>query len=651
MSDITSIGMHSLLAFQAALTVSSQNIANVNTPYYSRHEVDFAQAFGSGVEISNVRRLYDFHQSQNLQQKNSAFAKMDVYLQRISNFESLLDDSTNNISRYTNDSLDALRQLNGNVGSIDSRSVYLNKLTNLTHRFNDISNEIYRQKDNINKSLQSNVDSSNEILTEIASINHQVSSSQGEDQSALLDERERLVQNLAKYFDFTTRLDTQGVLNVYVGNGLQIVNGNDAASLTTIPDPENSANIQIMIKSGTHLTPINNFIQSGQMAGLIQFGQKGLDVASRSLDRLALVMAEVFNNQSKLGVDLNGDLGGNVFNDINSANLMARRTLANGNNAGSCDMTVNIDNARQLTTSDYRLRFDSTTHYVLTRINDNTVVGSGTISTLPQTISADGFSLNLASGGTFVAEDSFIISPTKNASSDMAMIITDAAKLALGLPVVAEANQQNTGKGISQVTSVDDTTNSAFSIAKQLNPPIKVEFLSPTSYRLVNAIDSSVLEGPLAYDPIDAAKNPVNIFPTPGGYNPGYKVTLTGDIKTGDTFNIAYNTNPRGDNRNGKLLADLYQKKLIENDTLTFTNSYDAVSHDISVKTTGAQAGYESSSSLLKQAEVTYNELSGVNLEQEAINLTRYQQAYQASAQILEAAKTMFDIIVNLARR
>jgi flagellar hook-associated protein 1 FlgK len=319
--------------------------------------------------------------------------------------------------------------------------------------------------------------------------------------------------------------------------------------------------------------------------------------------------------------------------------------MASSTNTGSGNISVAINTPGQLINSDYQLVFSDATHYSLKRKSDNTVVSSGNITSYPATIQADGFTATISSG-TFNAGDVFDIKPTNGALAGIQVLMTDPGKLALGYPVSASASTNNAGQGKITVDSILNTSNSAFSTPGQLNPPIKIVFLSDNSYQIVNATTNAVMEGPITYD--SAVNN--SIFPTPGGYDPGYRVTLTGTVKQGDTFNIDYNSSPIGDNRNAQQFINLYTNKLVDNGRMTLGEAYHHTASDISMKTSFARGDFESATILFKQAENRYNQVSGVSDMEEMSNLSEYQQSYQACAQVVQVARTIFDTIIGLTR-
>jgi len=650
MRSLVDIGIHSFVAYQYAMSVTGQNISMAEVESYSRRDVQFSEAFyslyGNGVSIAETRRMFDDAASRNARVSTTAEAKTDIMLQNLKDFEFLFDNTSYSISNYLNESLTALNVINANPASAQSRELYLYQLDNIVSRFNIINDNISVQQEGVNKSIQADIASINNITSRLASLNGVFPMSSGEDRDNFLDQRDELLSSLAKFLPFESNVDDEGVLTVELSNGTPLVLGTSSYKLNTVAASDDPAKLDIFLSNNNVLINVGRLINSGEIGGLMNYQNTVLDESKNSLGRLALVISQKFNDQNALGMDLNGVLGANIFTDINKPEAMRQRVINNTGNVGSANMQIHIDDASQLTESDYELVFDSATHYQVIRKLDHTVVGDDTIAGFPASISLEGFTLEIDSGA-FVAGDKYILSPTRYAARDMGLEIQDARKLALAAPIATSGAETNTGTGSIGLTVVTDTGNSAFINSGYLNPPIRVEFVSPTSYRLINADDNSLLEDNLVYDPLSG----VEVFPTPGGIDPGYRINLSGEIRAGDEFNITYNSNGAGDNRNGLLLAKMYQEGSVENNTLTFSQAFQILSNDVSSKTKAADL-LATSNALIKQgADKRKDMVSGVSKVEEYNNLLRFQQSMEASAQIIDAGQKIFETIIGLVRR
>jgi flagellar hook-associated protein 1 len=646
MSGLLGVGLRSLMAYQSAIKIAAQNLENARTPFYSRKQIDFVESmFNSGVQVSDVRRIYDEVANKALIKCGSDMHSASKFLENIADLEKILDNDTTGLHTQLNDSLQALQELTKDVSSPQLRSAYLAKLSSMAARLKQVGSDVAKRRDDINQSMTKITSTSNDLIKQIADLNTRIQSVNSNDRSPLLDQRNALVHQLAQYMNFETTTDSSDSLKLTLANGLELVSGSQYNQLSLQADPVDSSQQKMMLLVGSSQSDITSMIGGGELYGLMRVKTEALDAIEMGLGRLSYALSTTFNRQNKSGVDQNGNLGGNIFKDINDAAYRAGRVITSGNNLGSGTIDVNITDANQLKLSQYQLVFSDATNYTVKRLSDNTVVSSGTIAGYPTSIAIDGATIDI-SAGTFQAGDTFTIKPMQNALLNISLEINDPSRLALGFPVSASGLAGNIGQGQITVDAITDTSNAAFSTPKQLNPPIKIVFLSDTSYQLVNANTNAVLEGPLSYDP----NGNNNVFPSTGGYDPGYRISLKGVIKAGDVFNINYNTNISGDNRNAIIFSKLYTDKVLGNGTLTFNEAYHFTASDISSKTNIAKTELESTMVMFTQAETRYNQISGVSNIEEMSNLSEYQESYQACAQVIQVAKTVFDTIIGLAR-
>lgn len=317
-----------------------------------------------------------------------------------------------------------------------------------------------------------------------------------------------------------------------------------------------------------------------------------------------------------------------------------------------------------LQTTDYELTFDGSV-YSLRRTVDMSLVAQSSIPNL----TGDGFTLQLASGKIF-AGDSFIIRPTNRGATDFTVQISDPTMLALGSPVESNADLYNKGTGKILVSKITNTSGepistpnvygNAFSKPGVLTPPIQIVFVSATVYQVLDVsagLPGKQIGPDQKYDPalsfnevfpITSVVN--NTLPGPHlnyTYDPGYRIQLQGEPQAGDIFNIAYNNDAISDNRNATLLIDLQFGKFVENNSASFQESFAQLVGNIGSQSVQAQINNNVNQSTMLAITTRRNEVSGVNLDEEATNLLQYEQAYQAAAQIIVIARTMFDTLLH----
>jgi flagellar hook-associated protein 1 FlgK len=631
-----------------AMDISSNNISNVNTPGFSRRGIDLVSGsstgFGTGVSVKGQHRIMDEFVNTNLRSSIASLMENQTYFTQSSGIENLIGNSDTNLTHDINDLINSLSELNTSPTSMSSRNVFVSKNKAMADNFRDLNQNILSEYKNLERDMGNMVNQVNSIANNIASVNKQIAGATTTDTTGLQDQRDKLLTDLSEYVDFESLPQADGSVTITLGAGNPLVQGTQTTELTVVSNPEDPLKYEVGMKMGNTSMIISENLSGGSLKGMLDYRSEVLDPTYRELGRLALAMTAGTNAQSKLGMDLNGNLGTNMFSDINSTANAADRVLSNAGNTGTATLSAQITDSNALKVSDYRMEFTSATEYSLTRISDDTVVSSGSLGALPATVTTpDGFSVEVTAG-TLAAGDSFLISPTRNAAQHMNMLITSGADIALASPISAQASTSNTGTVGVTSSKVTDTSNASFGTAGALAPPVTVEFLSPTSYQIVNADTLAVMEGPLTYDP--AAENA--IFPTPGGINPGYEVSLNGNAAAGDVVNIIYNATGVGDNSNGSLFNDLFDLGSLEGGTLNFREGFQQIVDNVAIKVNNAGVAAESSAILQQQAQNRRDSISAVNLDEEAVNLMQLQQAYQANAQVISIANSLFQTLIQM---
>ncbi len=886
MSDLLSIGTSGLLAAQNALDTIGNNIANASTPGYSRQvtlldtlpSTQIGNSFsGSGVYVQGTQRIVNNFVTQSLWAQQSNLNQYQSFNDIMSQMDMLLADPSLGVTDGLSNVFSALQEISNDPGSIPARQIFITQTQVLQNRLNELNAQIYNQYNNINTQIIDDISAINSLSQQIAEINFQIQNLGSNNFSSapneLLDTRENLILNLSQYVSVSTFSQNNGAVNVFIGNGQSLVVGNQALMLSPRPDPTNAINTNIVTLNGSFTQDITDSFQGGDIGGLIDIRDNILPLALNSIGRVAISIAMTFNDQHKKGLDLNGNIGTDLFNDPNAYNAVVGRSISSSTNTGTAVFGVTIDpinatseistefsdasnivtagtltalvngmlaingiNVRSttasddtvsttdnlgsaiaisnainsqsannlvtayaqptvaylgaftpgalvagnltingvsvistgineeillqdinalttqtgitaigdgnsnitlvaqdgrnieiaktvnsaaatfsyfdmsaggpldnvvrasiklvsdqvgsiviagfspnavgftagsdpqtfssLTTNDYQLAFDGS-NYTLTRLPDMTIVG---ISGSPN-FSLDGFTINLQSG-VASAGDSFSIQPTRNGARDFTYTISDPLALAMALPVIVDSALENKGSAQISVTEITDTTGTplgtstrlgnAFSKAGQLTPPIRIEFTTATSYIIYDisgGLPGTQIGPEQQYSPTSIAND---LFPisgvvdtTPPGpnttyvYDPGYRISIAGAAQMGDTFTIGYSFNPVGDNRNGLLLANFQFSKTMVNNSASFQDAYTQFVGTIGGQASQAQINLDSGQSIMQSMQSQRNSISGVNIDEEATNLLQYEQAYQATAQVIVVAKGVFDALLR----
>ena len=457
-SNILSIGKSALNAAQIGLSTTGHNIANASTPGYSRQVVvqaaaqaqNFGYGFiGQGAEVTGVARVYNeilARQMINLQSTGTAYT---TYGNQLNAIDNMLSDETAGLNPAMNDFFAGVQALASKPNDIPTRQTMLSNAQSLVNRLNSMDSRLNEIEEGVNNQLVSSVSLVNSYAKQIASLNdiiEQSISTTGNVPNDLMDQRDQLISELSKQIKTTVVPQNQGTYNVFVGNGLPLVVGEDTYNLVTTTSPTDPSRIEVGYQSASKVTVLGtSSLAGGAIGGLVQFRSESLDQVQNQIGQIAVALAGSFNAQHAQGLDRNGDPGGNLFN------IPAPVATSSSLNTGNGELSAQIVDPSLITSSNYRVQYDGS-NYKITRLSDQT---SQTYASLPQTI--DGLTISQASG-TNNAGDDFLIQPTANAAATMSLAIKDVNKLAVGSPVLNPTlGVGNTGTGAISAVKVDSS--------------------------------------------------------------------------------------------------------------------------------------------------------------------------------------------------
>jgi len=633
-TSILSIGQSAIAAAQAGLNTTGHNIANASTPGYSRQVViqgaaqpqNFGFGFmGQGTQVSTIQRVYNEYLGVQVQSAQASKSGLDSYYTQIKQINNMLADPTAGLSPSLQDFFSGIQTLASNPSNISARQATLSSADALTGRFQSLAGQLNEISQGVNSQIQSSVNAINSYARQIAQLNDsigKVQSAAGQPPNDLLDQRDQLVLDLNKQIKATVVKQGDASYNVFIGNGQPLVVGTTASKLVSVASTSDPSKTVVAYQSGNGSTvPLSESgLAGGQLGGLVEFRGKTLEPAQNALGRVAIGLASTINAQHSLGQDLNGNLGGALFT------LESPVVYANSGNASSASVTASISDAGALTTSDYRLQYDGS-QYTLTRLSDNTATTFAPAA-LPQTV--DGVTINVSK--TPATGDSFLIRPTVNGASGIGVAISDPALLAAAAPIRATAASGNTGSGAIGAGSV----NTPPPPNANLQQPVTITFTSATTYNVTGT----------------GTGNPTGLTYTPGttiSYN-GWSTAISGTPAAGDSFTVASNTGGVGDSRNALLLGDLQTANTLGNGTTSYQGAYSQFVSQIGNKTRELEVTSSAAGNLLSQTTLSAQNESGVNLDEEAANLLRYQQAYQAAGKVMQIASQLFDVLLSIGR-
>lgn len=649
--SLLSIGKSGLFAAQAALSTTGHNITNANVAGYSRQAVVQATTtamqtsggfIGTGTQIAQVKRYSDEFLNAQVRTAQAQTSGLEAYEAQINQIDNLLADSTSGLSPALQDFFASVQNLTGDRAGVPSRGSLLTSAETLTARFKSMDKRLGEIREGVNTQLTASVESINVYANQIAKLNDQIGKlSAGSDLDVpndLLDQRDQLIMDLNKQVKATVVPGDNNSLTVSIGNGQPLVVGTTAYQLAAMQSPTDQTRITVGYINGAKTTPLpESTLTGGALGSVLEFRTKSLDLAQNSLGRIAIAMATTINDQQHLGLDANGNPGADFFT-VPPAEVTKN---VNNNITSTTEIKASVRDATQLTTSDYKVEFDGTNYNVI-RQSDNkkTVIAPYPQNGTPQTIDGIDFAIT----GTAAAGDNFLVRPTINGASNMKLALTDQSQIAAAAPIATSIPLTNKGTGKISEGSVDKNYLASPLTA---STPVTLTY-NGTSGNLTGFPAGQAVTMTLNGKTTSYAAGADVPFKDGASYTfGGMTVGMTGAPANGDTFTIAHNTGG-GDTRNASLIGDLQSKNILDNGKATYQSAYANMVSTIGNKAREVQVNAEAANAQLQAAQTAANNVSGVNLDEEAANLLKYQQAYQASGKVMQIADTIFDTLLSI---
>lgn len=625
---IFGVGTSALLAYQRALQVTGHNIANVGTEGYSRQQLQLGTSqplnsgfgsLGTGVTTTGVRRVVDQFVDARLGMNLSGAGYERTYAEFAGRLDTLLADPNSGLAPALSQFFAALEDVATDPTSTAARQQLISQAQSLTDRFAQLEGRIEDQRSIANGRITGTVDEINQLATSIAQLNREIvearGRSAGRDPNDLLDRRDELIRDLSSLTSVKTLEQSDGSVNIYIGRGQALVVGFEQTRLFAQAMGADPGRLDIGFRNGSATVIATEFMTGGELGALLDLRDTLFDPASNGLGRIAVSLVDSFNEQHAAGMDLRGLAGGAFFERPDP------RVYANLGNVASGMPDLAISDVGALEASDYQLRFDGD-NWVLRRLAD----GERLATLAPgDSLDFDGLSLDLSGVSGAQRGDSFLLRPLQVAA-DLSVRITDPRAVAAALPVRAEAATQNTGAASLREINIVDPA------AAGLRDPIDIEFTG-----------GQFVVGGASFSPDPSGDTTIELN--------GWRAVIRGTPAEGDRFEVRDNAGGVGDNRGALALAGLARQRSLAGGTTSLSEGYAELVADVGVKTRRASINAEVQGRMLADARAQRESISGVNLDEEAANLLRFQQAYQASAQVIAVAGSMFDTLLAAVRR
>lgn len=715
-ADLFSIAKSGVNASSRLLTTTSNNIANINTEGYVRERTEIKSRLTGGVDNGFTDRVLDQFAQNQLRRDTTAVGEAQAFYDRIEGLDNVLASEANSVSASMTRLFGAIGTAADDPTNMPARDAVLGEAQGLVNRLNSLGEFMNAKEEEIELQIQDTVNEANALIKQIGDLNESIAVVSGtsavDTPTILLNERDLAIRKLAEFVSIEVRdspnNDSGLVVNLTSGESLVLADG--AFNVFAQGGDPDYTNRQLVLatnfngdKRETELNIEEQFM-GGVMGGLYRYREQVLEPAQRDLGKLAVAIADTINSTNRRGLDLDQQLGGNIF-DI--------PTFSGINYPENADLALGIsgrftpDGAGNVTNTDYNITVLSSTAGAppTLDIQVDAVNSDGSLQydsdgnpvSQVYTVEAQagrynpimgGIELEFQSGSNYTAGDRFLVQPLRESAARLSLETNRAEDLAFAKPLRVDVGTNNLGDALIRDTiiynsNVDNSLSSNYtsafdgsgglhgpgdSPAAGLGAPTQIRFTSDENdlydYEVLDSagnVITTVQDAPNLDLLLARAENSGSSPAWPPEFSalnsyPGYDVTLEGRPKPGDIFEFSFNTDGLADNRNAVEMAALQQRDFVRqstgdnNNKSTFNEAYASIVGQLGAQTANGQIELEAARVMQTQSSDWYESTSGVSLDEEAANLIQFQQSYAASARILSTAQELFDTILAVVR-
>jgi flagellar hook-associated protein 1 len=623
LADAFGISISALQAFQQAIAVTSNNVANASTPGYDEESIDLVAAppqsngalgIGAGVVVAGVSRAFSQAETNQLNTSQSSLGSLNAIQNYTSQIDNLFGTTAGGLTTALQSYYSGWSDVANNPTSTAARQALLGDAQALASSFQSSSTQLNDLNDDVNTRITADVKQINSLGQSIATLNNQIvaATATGQPPNTLLDQRDQLVSNLSQLVGVSTTTDSNGGLNVFIGNGQPLVLQNVTTTLTTVPDQYNASQLDVSTSTSDGVS-ISGSITSGDLGGLLSARSQVINPALNQLGQVATALSQSANLQQSSGLDLSGQFGAPLFS------VGAPLATASSSNTDATTATVSIANTGALTADNYVLAYSGGA-YSLTDASTGANVALTGAGTPASPLAAAGLSIVLS--GTPAAGDKFLIQPTVQAAGTFSVALTDPSKLAAAGAIATSAADTNAGSATIAGGTVLDAAN------PNLLNTTTIKFITPTTYSVNGA-------GSFAYT--SGADITLN----------GWQTQISGTPAAGDVFTVQSNAGGTGDNTNATAGANQQTQGVLNGGTVSISGAVSALVTGMGAQAAQINTAQTAQTAVNTQAQQAVQSTSGVNLDEEAANLLQWQQAYQAAAQVLTVANSLFTTLID----
>lgn len=672
LTSLFDIARSALNTSQQAMAVTGHNVANVNTPGYSRQEAVLAERapiggqpgmMGTGVQATSIRRHVDRFVNQQLTDSRQTLGRLSVSRDELFRLQNIFADSNDQgIGARLNDFFQGLQDVATNPGDLTTRSVLLAKASQLASSLNQAASDLDTTRQSLNFQVSQTITEINSLTSQIAELNGKIISAEvaGQNANDLRDQRDLALNELAQRIDVTTLETATGGLTVFAARGQVLVDNSTSRNLEAVASAEADGFFEVGYAfGGSRTVSIDQYISNGSLRSLLDLRDTTIPDLQAQFDRLAATLSNAVNQIHREGFGLDGSTGQDFFSPLSvtaeaSADNQGTGTIGNG--------TITANSL--LTFHDYEIRFSSATAYsIVDTTTGSTIRGNytGTAITAPSA----GTPVNIVTGTndtlavTVDGVTSGTITLTGAASPGQAYSSGAALALDMQTQINADTTLQAAGRTVSVtydtttsrfvITSNDTSTSSAVNVTggsaraslgltSGTSTAATGTFSNPTTF-MFDGLSVTVNDAPAADDVFR-----VNSYADTAS---NLTVALTNPAAVAAS---STRTGVPGNNNALLQLVAIQDRAFASLSNRSLHDSYRNAAANLGVQAQTADRDLGAQEVLRDQIETFRAQVSGVSIDEELVNMIKYQRGFEAASRLIRITDEMYDTLLSLKR-
>ncbi|MEW6246965.1 MAG: flagellar hook-associated protein FlgK [Nitrospirota bacterium] len=672
LTGLFDIAKTALTVAQQGLTVTGHNVANVNTPGYSRQEVMLSEnqpvnlrpgQIGTGVRVTQIRRAVDTFINRELTHSYESIGRLTVTRDELFRLQSLFGDSNDQgLSALFDEFFKALSDVSTAPGQSTPRSVLLAKAGTLAAGLNETASYLSESRLALNAQVKQTITEINSLADQIAELNGKIVSAEvtGQNANDLRDQRDQALNDLAQRIDIAAIETPTGAVSVFIGRGLSLVEDATTRSLTGVENLDNNGLVEVGYNiGGTKALVITSQISDGKLKGLLDVRDVTIPQLQRSFDTLAASLANEVNQLHRQGYGLDGSTGLDFFVPLSVTTASKSANTGTGV-IGSGAITANS----LLAFHDYEIRFSSASAYSIIDVTTGVpikgnytgtaiaaptpetpiLIVTGTNDTL--TLTVDGVASGTVTLTGAAPPGQPYTSGAALASELQSKINADATLAAAGKSVTVTFDvmtrrfviTSNSAASTSAVAVTGGTARASLGLLSGTSTAASGTYSGPQSFN-VDGISVTLSGAPAVNDVFafnsrtDAAKN--------------LSVAITSGQQVAASSTLA---GIPGNNATVLALIALQNTALASLGNLTFNDAYRQAATGLGVSAQAADRESQARQFIQEQLQTFRAQVSGVSIDEELVNMMKYQRAFEAASRMIVIADEMMQTLLGLKR-